>query len=274
MGVNVKTTSGPVLERPGDLAGILTNLSDRDILFIDEIHRLSPQVEEVLYSAMEDFKLDIMVGQNAGARSIRLDLPRFTLVGSTTRVGLLTPPLRERFGIQLRLDFYKPEDLVKIVIRAASVLAAKITNDGASEIANRSRGTPRIAGRLLKRVRDFADIKASGLINKESADEALTLLGIDKNGLNQMDLRLLKAICQRYMGGPVGVETLATTLGEEADTLMEVHEPFLVQEGFIQRSPRGRLATIKAYRYIGLAPPEKNRGLLETMEAINNSEKP
>jgi Holliday junction DNA helicase RuvB len=273
MGVSVKTTSGPVMERPGDLAGILTNLSDRDILFIDEIHRLSPQVEEVLYSAMEDFKLDIMVGQNAGARSIRLDLPRFTLVGSTTRIGLLTPPLRDRFGIQLRLDFYKPQHLVKIILRAAQVSSAKISEDGAVEIANRSRGTPRIAGRLLRRVRDYADIKAGGVIDKESADQALTLLGIDKNGLNQMDRRLLKAICERYTGGPVGLETLATTLGEEPDTLIEVYEPYLIQEGFIQRSPRGRLATIKAYRYIGLAPPEKNKGLLENMELINGSSK-
>ncbi|MDR2340413.1 MAG: Holliday junction branch migration DNA helicase RuvB [Deltaproteobacteria bacterium] len=266
MGVSLKATSGPVLERPGDLAGILTNLQDGDILFIDEIHRLSPPVEEILYGSMEDFKLDIMVGQNAGARSIRLDLPRFTLVGATTRTGLLTPPLRDRFGIQLRLDFYEPEFLADIVLRAAGIMGAKISQDGAMEIAKRSRGTPRIAGRLLRRVRDIVEVRDSGLIDSESADRALGLLGIDARGLNQMDHRLLSAICLRYAGGPVGVETLATTLGEEPDTLEEVYEPYLIQEGYIQRSPRGRLATAKAYGHIGLALPERGKGLFGPVE--------
>ncbi|MDR2198727.1 MAG: Holliday junction branch migration DNA helicase RuvB [Deltaproteobacteria bacterium] len=263
MGVNVKCTSGPVIEKPGDLAGILTNLSDGDILFIDEIHRLSPVVEEILYAAMEDFRLDIMMGQNAGARSIRLELPRFTLAGATTRIGLLTPPLRDRFGIQLRLDFYKPEELVEIVLRGGRIMGAELEREGAEEIARRSRGTPRVAGRILRRVRDYAEVKAAGVIDRKTADGALNLLGIDRNGLNQIDYRLLSSICQRYGGGPVGVETLATTLGEEPDTLIEVYEPYLVQEGYIQRSPRGRMATAKTYRYLGLQAPEKRRGLLD-----------
>jgi Holliday junction DNA helicase RuvB len=255
MGTGFKNTSGPVIERQGDLAALLTNLAPGDILFIDEIHRLSPVIEEFLYPAMEDFRLDIMTGQGPGARSIRLKLNPFTLVGATTRVGLLTPPLRERFGIQLRLDYYQPFELSQIVTRAAKLMNAELTPDGAIEIAKRSRGTPRIAGRILRRVRDFAEVRAKGIIDAVVADQALTLLEIDKSGLDQLDRRILLTICQKFMGGPVGLETLATSVGEEAETIAEVYEPYLIQEGYIHRSPRGRLATPKAYNHIGLTPP-------------------
>ncbi|MDR1044948.1 MAG: Holliday junction branch migration DNA helicase RuvB, partial [Candidatus Adiutrix sp.] len=246
LGAGFKSTSGPVIERPGDLAALLTNLSAGDILFIDEIHRLSPVVEEILYPAMEDYKLDIMIGQGPGARSVRLDLPPFTLVGATTRVGLLTPPLRDRFGIQLRLDYYRPEDLTLIVTRAGRLLGAALTPEGALEIARRSRGTPRIAGRLLRRVRDYAQVRAGGTIDGPVADAALKMLEVDACGLDQLDRRILSAICERFLGGPVGLETLATVVAEEPDTILEVYEPFLIQEGFIHRTPRGRVATARA----------------------------
>lgn len=256
LGAGFKNTSGPVIEKPGDLAALLTNLSPGDILFIDEIHRLSPVVEEILYPAMEDFKLDIMIGQGPGARSVRLDLPPFTLVGATTRVGLLTPPLRDRFGIQLRLDYYQPQELAQIVSRAGMLLGARLTSTGALEIARRSRGTPRIAGRLLRRVRDYAEVRAEGIINEEVADLALKMLDVDPSGLDLLDRRILSVICEKFCGGPVGLETLATVVAEEADTILEVYEPYLIQEGFIHRTPRGRVATMRAYQHIGLVPPK------------------
>lgn len=256
LGVAFRATSGPVIERAGDLAAILTNLSPKEVLFIDEIHRLSPSIEEYLYPAMEDFKLDLMLGQGPGARSVRLDLAPFTLVGATTRAGLLTPPLRERFGILQRLEFYRPDELALIVQRASTILGAKTTPEGVAEIARRSRGTPRIAGRLLRRVRDFAEVKAQGLIDQKTAGEALAMLDIDDFGLDSLDRRILHTICERFSGGPVGLETLATAVGEEAETILEVYEPFLIQEGFIHRSPRGRLATAKAYEHLGLVPPK------------------
>ncbi|UQZ89173.1 Holliday junction branch migration DNA helicase RuvB [Deltaproteobacteria bacterium Smac51] len=255
LGSGFKSTSGPVIERPGDLAALLTNLSPGDILFIDEIHRLSSVVEEILYPAMEDYKLDIMIGQGPGARSIRLDLPPFTLVGATTRVGLLTPPLRDRFGIQLRLDYYRAEELSMIVTRAANLSGARLTPDGALEIARRSRGTPRIAGRLLRRVRDFAEVKADGVITGPVADGALKMLDVDPQGLDQLDRRILSVICEKFCGGPVGLETLATVVAEESETILEVYEPYLIQEGFIHRTPRGRVATVKAYSHLKLTPP-------------------
>jgi len=255
LGTGFKNTSGPVIERPGDLAALLTNLSPGDILFIDEIHRLSPVVEEILYPAMEDFKLDIMIGQGPGARSVRLDLPPFTLVGATTRVGLLTPPLRDRFGIQLRLDYYQPEELALIVSRAGTLSGARLTPEGALEIARRSRGTPRIAGRLLRRVRDYAEVRAEGLIDAAVADLALKMLDVDASGLDNLDRRILSVICERFCGGPVGLETLATVVAEEPDTILEVYEPYLIQEGFIHRTPRGRVATLRAYRHLALTPP-------------------
>jgi Holliday junction DNA helicase RuvB len=255
LGAGFKSTSGPVIERPGDLAALLTNLSPGDILFIDEIHRLSSVVEEILYPAMEDYKLDIMIGQGPGARSIRLDLPPFTLVGATTRVGLLTPPLRDRFGIQLRLDYYRPEELALIVTRAANLSGARLTQDGALEIARRSRGTPRIAGRLLRRVRDYAEVKADGTITGPVADLALKMLDVDPEGLDQLDRRILSIICEKFCGGPVGLETLATVAAEESETILEVYEPYLIQEGFIHRTPRGRVATMKAYAHLKLTPP-------------------
>ncbi len=256
LGTGFKSTSGPVIERPGDLAALLTNLSPGDILFIDEIHRLSSVVEEILYPAMEDFKLDIMIGQGPGARSVRLDLPPFTLVGATTRVGLLTPPLRDRFGIQLRLDYYQPDELAHIVTRAAALSGARLTAAGALEIARRSRGTPRIAGRLLRRVRDYAEVKAGGLIDGPVADAALKMLDVDASGLDQLDRRILSVICEKFLGGPVGLETLATVVAEEADTILEVYEPYLIQEGFIHRTPRGRVATTRAYQHLSLTPPD------------------
>ncbi|MDR0354576.1 MAG: Holliday junction branch migration DNA helicase RuvB, partial [Deltaproteobacteria bacterium] len=239
MGFPFKATSGPVIERKGDLAAILTNLSPGEFLFIDEIHRLNPAIEEYLYPAMEDFKLDLVLGQGPGARSTRLDLNRFTLVGATTKAGSLSPPLRDRFGIQLRLDYYRPDELALIIQRAANLLKAKATPDGVTEIAKRSRGTPRIAGRLLKRVRDYAEVKGDGTIDAKTANEALRMLDIDANGLDNLDRRILDVICVRFSGGPVGIETLATAVGEEADTILEVYEPYLIQEGFILRSPRG-----------------------------------
>ncbi|MDR2612731.1 MAG: Holliday junction branch migration DNA helicase RuvB, partial [Deltaproteobacteria bacterium] len=256
MGAGFKSTSGPVIVRPGDLAGILTSLQPGDVLFIDEIHRLPPVVEEYLYPAMEEFRLDVMVGQGPGTRSVRLELPRFTLVGATTRAGLLTSPLRDRFGIQLRLDYYGADELKDIVIRAATLLNAPLTGDGASEIARRSRGTPRIAGRLLRRVRDYAEVKGTGVIDADTADRALGILGVDRHGLDTLDFRILDTLCRSYRGGPVGIEALATTIGEEAETLLVVYEPYLVQEGFISRTRQGRVATPKAWRHVGQEPPE------------------
>jgi Holliday junction DNA helicase RuvB len=256
MGKGFKCTSGPVIARPGDLAGILTGLAPGDVLFIDEIHRMPPVAEEILYPAMEEFRLDVLVGQGPGSRTVRLELPPFTLVGATTRAGLLSSPLRDRFGIQLHLDYYGAGDLTSIVERAALLMNASLTPDGALEIARRSRGTPRIAGRLLRRVRDYAQVKGVSAIDRKTADSALALLGIDSSGLDQLDFRILDTLCRSYAGGPAGLETLATALGEEAETLLTVYEPFLVLEGFIARTPRGRVATSKAWTHIGLAPPE------------------
>lgn len=252
MGVNIRTTSGPAIERPGDLAAILTNLSPGDILFIDEVHRLSRTVEEVLYPAMEDYALDIVIGKGPGARSLRLELPKFTLVGATTRAGLLTSPLRDRFGVISRLDYYEPEDLVLIVTRTAGILGVEITREGALEIAGRSRGTPRVANRLLKRVRDYAQVKADGIITCEVASEALKFLEVDALGLDQADRRLLLAIIQKFEGGPVGLETLAAATSEESETLEDVYEPYLIQLGMLARTPRGRVATPSAYQHLGL----------------------
>lgn len=252
MGVNIRTTSGPAIERPGDLAAILTNLSPGDILFIDEVHRLSRTVEEVLYPAMEDYALDIVIGKGPGARSLRLELPKFTLVGATTRAGLLTSPLRDRFGVISRLDYYEPEDLVLIVTRTAGILGVEITREGALEIAGRSRGTPRVANRLLKRVRDYAQVKADGIITREVSDEALKFLEVDALGLDQADRRLLLAIIQKFEGGPVGLETLAAATSEESETLEDVYEPYLIQLGMLARTPRGRVATPSAYQHLGL----------------------
>jgi Holliday junction DNA helicase RuvB len=255
MGAGIKSTAGPVIMRPGDLAGLLTNLDPGDVLFIDEIHRLPPQVEEILYPAMEEFRLDVMVGQGPGSRSVRLELPRFTLVGATTRVGMLTSPLRDRFGIQLKLDYYGAPELKSIVARAAGLLNVPLTDGGAMEIARRSRGTPRLAGNHLNRARDYAEVKGAGTVDREAADGALTLLGIDGMGLNRIDIRLLKSLCRDFGGGPVGLEALAATLGESSETLAEVYEPYLVQEGFVTRTRRGRLATLKAWGHLGLTPP-------------------
>ena len=250
MQVNVKTTSGPVLERPGDLAAILTNLQPGDVFFIDEIHRLSHVIEEVLYPAMEDFQLDIIIGQGPSARTIKLSLPRFTLVGATTRAGLLTSPLRDRFGVVMRLDFYSQEELQEILRRSAELLRVGIDQEGSVEIARRSRGTPRIANRLLKRVRDFAQVRADGFITSEVAARALTLLDVDDLGLDKMDRQLLEAIIDKFGGGPVGLETLSAVLNEEKDTIEDVYEPFLIQEGYLKRTPRGRTATPLAYRHL------------------------
>ena len=250
MQVNVKTTSGPVLERPGDLAAILTNLQPGDVFFIDEIHRLSHVIEEVLYPAMEDFQLDIIIGQGPSARTIKLSLPRFTLVGATTRAGLLTSPLRDRFGVVMRLDFYSQEELQEILRRSAQLLRVGIDQEGTVEIARRSRGTPRIANRLLKRVRDFAQVRADGFITAEVAAQALALLDVDDLGLDKMDRQLLEAIIDKFGGGPVGLETLSAVLNEEKDTIEDVYEPFLIQEGYLKRTPRGRTATPLAYRHL------------------------
>ncbi len=256
MGVGFRATSGPVIQRAGDLAAILTNLQPRDVLFIDEIHRLMPAVEEILYPAMEDFQLDLIIGEGPAARSIRIDLPPFTLVGATTRSGLITRPLRERFGIPLRLDFYTPEELTKIISRAAGILNFDLTNDGALEIARRSRGTPRVAGRLLRRVRDFAEVGGGGSIGQVAADRALTRLDVDQRGLDNMDRRYLRAIAEHYAGGPVGVETMAAVLSEQRDVIEDVIEPYLIQQGFLQRTPRGRMLTGQAYGHLGLAAPK------------------
>ncbi|MEQ6341509.1 MAG: Holliday junction branch migration DNA helicase RuvB [Gammaproteobacteria bacterium] len=258
MGVNVRHTSGPVLERAGDLAAILTNLEPRDVLFIDEIHRLSPLIEETLYPAMEDYQLDIMIGEGPAARSIKLDLPPFTLVGATTRAGLLTSPLRDRFGIVQRLEFYSTVDLASIVGRSARILGVTLEEEGGHEIARRARGTPRIANRLLRRVRDFAEVKANGAICRDVADRALNLLGVDANGFDAMDRRLLLAILQKFDGGPVGVDSLAAAIGEERGTIEDVVEPFLIQQGFMMRTPRGRVATRNAYLHFGLVPPQRD----------------
>jgi Holliday junction DNA helicase RuvB len=255
MGVNIRTTAGPAIERPGDLAAILTNLQQGDVLFIDEVHRLSRTVEEILYPAMEDFALDIIIGKGPGARSIRLDLPRFTLIGATTRAGLMTSPLRDRFGVISRLDYYRPADLVVIITRSARILGVPINTDGAGEIARRSRGTPRIANRLLKRVRDYAQVKADGVINREVAVEALEFLEVDPLGLDQADRRVLTAVITKFGGGPVGLETIAAATGEEAGTIEDVYEPYLLQLGLLARTPRGRVATPAAYHHLGLERP-------------------
>ena len=256
MGVNLRQTSGPVLERPGDLAAQLTNLEKNDVLFIDEIHRLSPVVEEILYPALEDFQLDIMIGEGPAARSIKLELQPFTLIGATTRAGMLTNPLRDRFGIVARLEFYSVEDLTRIVLRSAGLLGAPIEDSGAHEIARRARGTPRIANRLLRRVRDFAQVKGSGHIDSAIADRALAMLDVDAAGFDVMDRALLRAIIERFDGGPVGVDNLAAAIGEERDTIEDVIEPYLIQQGYMQRTPRGRIATATAWRHFGLAEPE------------------
>ena len=255
LGVNLRQTSGPVLERAGDLAALLTNLEPHDVLFIDEIHRLSPVVEEILNPALEDFKIDIMIGEGPAARSVKLDLQPFTLVGATTRAGMLTNPLRDRFGIVARLEFYTPEELTRIVTRSARLLEIPIEADGALEIARRSRGTPRIANRLLRRVRDFAEVRAAGNISCEVADLALQMLDVDVMGLDVMDRKLLRCVLDKFGGGPVGVDNLAAAIGEERDTIEDVLEPFLIQQGFLQRTNRGRIATALSYRHFGLAPP-------------------
>ena len=255
LGVNFRATSGPMIARAGDLAAILTNLEKGDVLFIDEIHRLNPAIEEVLYSAMEDFQLDLIIGEGPAARSVRIDLQPFTLVGATTRSGLLTTPLRDRFGIPLHLDFYEPKDLEEIVLRGASVLDMPISADGAAEIAKRARGTPRVAGRLLKRVRDFAVVAGAKTIDKEIADKALCRLDVDAKGLDAMDRRYLMCISEKYAGGPVGADTLAAALSEERDTIEEVIEPFLLQLGLVQRTPRGRVLSAAGYRHLGLPAP-------------------
>ncbi len=252
MGVNIKITSGPVIEKPGEMAAILNNLQEGDLLFIDEIHRLNRQVEELLYPAMEDFVIDIVIGKGASAKSIRLDLPRFTLVGATTRAGMLTPPLRDRFGVVDRLEFYTVDELKQIIIRSAQVLEVEIDQDGAVELARRSRGTPRLANRLLKRVRDFAQVKYQGKITKEVADFALDLLDVDKQGLDNIDREILITMIENFSGGPVGIDSIATTIGEDSETVEEVYEPYLVQNGFILRTPRGRVASDKAYKHLGL----------------------
>ncbi|SEO96807.1 Holliday junction branch migration DNA helicase RuvB [Aquisalimonas asiatica] len=257
MGVNLRQTSGPVLEKAGDLAALLTNLEPHDVLFVDEIHRLSAVVEEVLYPAMEDHKIDIMIGEGPTARSIKLDLPPFTLVGATTRAGLLTAPLRARFGITQRLEYYGEDDLAGIVTRSARLLALEMDPDGAREIARRSRGTPRIANRLLRRVRDYAEVRAEGHVTVAVADQALRMLNVDDSGFDDQDRRLLQTIIEKFDGGPVGVDNLAAAIGEERGTIEEVLEPFLIQRGFMMRTPRGRMATATAYRHFGLAPPPR-----------------
>ncbi len=255
MGVNLRQTSGPVLERAGDLAALLTNLEKNDVLFIDEIHRMSPVVEEILYPALEDYQIDIMIGEGPAARSVRLDLQPFTLVGATTRAGMLTNPLRDRFGIVARLEFYTPEELARIVTRSASLLNAPIVDDGSLEIARRSRGTPRIANRLLRRVRDYAEVKGSGEITKIMADAALKMLDVDPVGFDLMDRKLLEAVLFKFSGGPVGLDNLAAAIGEERDTIEDVLEPYLIQQGYLQRTPRGRIATPAAYQHFGVTAP-------------------
>ena len=256
MGVNLRQTSGPVLERAGDLAALLTNLEPNDVLFIDEIHRLSPVVEEILYPAMEDYRLDIMIGEGPAARSVRLDLPPFTLIGATTRAGMLTNPLRDRFGIVSRLEFYTTEELSRIVHRSAGLLDVQITETGAQEVAKRSRGTPRISNRLLRRVRDYAQVKADGIVSSEVADSALKMLDVDSLGFDVMDRKLLSAVLEKFGGGPVGLDNLAAAIGEERDTIEDVLEPYLIQQGYLMRTPRGRVATSLAYQHFGLPVPK------------------
>jgi Holliday junction DNA helicase RuvB len=256
LGVHIRTTSGPAIERPGDLAAILTNLQDGDVLFIDEIHRLQRTVEEVLYPAMEDFVLDIIIGKGPSARSVRLDLPKFTLIGATTRAGLISSPLRDRFGVVSRLEYYTVDELSYIVSRAADILQVGIVGDGASEMGRRSRGTPRIANRLLKRVRDFAQVRGDGVITPDIAKEALKLLQVDDLGLDAIDHKMLRSIISHFRGGPVGLDTIAATIGEESQTIEDVYEPYLLQIGFLQRTPRGRMVTTAAYHHLGLKPPE------------------
>ena len=259
MGVNLRQTSGPVLEKTGDLAALLSNLEENDVLFIDEIHRLSPVIEEILYPAMEDYRLDIMIGEGPSARSVKLELPPFTLIGATTRAGMLTNPLRDRFGIVSRLEFYSNEELTKIVTRSASLLEVEIDQEGASEIANRSRGTPRIANRLLRRVRDFAEVKSKGKVNKSTADAALKMLDVDLIGLDLMDRSFLLSIIEKFSGGPVGLDNIAAAIGEEKETIEDVIEPYLIQQGYLMRSPRGRLATEKAYKHFDLKYSKNNQ---------------
>jgi Holliday junction DNA helicase RuvB len=263
MQVNLRQTSGPVLEKAGDLAAILTNLEAHDVLFIDEIHRLSPVVEELLYPAMEDYQLDIMIGDGPSARSIKLDLPPFTLVGATTRAGLLTSPLRDRFGIVHRLEFYSAEDLCRIILRSAGLLKIQLEAEGAHEIASRSRGTPRIANRLLRRARDYAQVKADGIISAEIAKAALDMLKVDRSGLDHMDRRLILTLIEKFEGGPVGVESLSAAIGEERGTIEDVIEPYLIQQGFMMRTPRGRVVTSRAYLHLGLKHPGQNSGQSE-----------
>ena len=256
LGVNLRQTSGPVLEKPKDLAALLTNLEKNDVLFIDEIHRLSPVVEEILYPALEDYQIDIMIGEGPAARSIKLDLQPFTLVGATTRAGMLTNPLRDRFGIVSRLEFYTPEELARIVKRSAGLLKSPMDDAGGFEIARRSRGTPRIANRLLRRVRDYADVKGSGRIDQAIAQKALTMLDVDPEGFDLMDRKLLEAVIHRFDGGPVGLDNIAASIGEERDTIEDVIEPYLIQQGYLQRTPRGRMATLAAFRHLGVTPPK------------------
>lgn len=272
MGVNLRHTSGPVLERPGDLAALLTNLESHDVLFVDEIHRLSPVVEEVLYPAMEDYQLDIMIGEGPAARSIKLDLPPFTLVGATTRAGLLTSPLRDRFGIVQRLEFYEVNELTSIVQRSAGILGLELDPQGAHEIACRSRGTPRIANRLLRRVRDYAQVKADGTVTREVADAAMRMLKVDNNGFDQMDHKLLRTIIDKFNGGPVGLDSLAAAIGEERGTIEDVLEPYLIQQGFIMRTPRGRMATQNAYQHFGLKMPKVRQELQESLPDLFDEE--
>jgi Holliday junction DNA helicase RuvB len=263
LGVNLRQTSGPVLEKPKDLAALLTNLEKNDVLFIDEIHRLSPVVEEILYPALEDYQIDIMIGEGPAARSIKLDLQPFTLVGATTRAGMLTNPLRDRFGIVARLEFYTAEELARIVTRSAGLLKAPMDETGGIEIAKRSRGTPRIANRLLRRVRDYADVKGSGHITQDIAHKALAMLDVDPQGFDVMDRKLLEAVIHRFDGGPVGLDNIAASIGEERDTIEDVIEPYLIQQGYLQRTPRGRIATLAAFRHLGVAPPQSAGGLFD-----------
>lgn len=258
LGVGIKATSGPAIERQGDLAAILTNLQKHEALFIDEIHRLNTAIEEILYPAMEDYQIDIIIGQGPAARTIKLDIPRFTLIGATTRSGLLTSPLRDRFGIIMRLDFYKPAELRMILLRSAKILNVELDDSGADEIACRSRGTPRIANRLLRRVRDYAEVKADSVITREVAQKALVMLEIDQRGFDTMDRKLLLTIIEKFSGGPVGLETIAAAISEDKDTIEDVYEPFLIQEGFLHRTPRGRLATPNAYRHFGIVKPNES----------------
>ncbi len=265
LGVNLRQTSGPVLEKPKDLAAILTNLEKNDVLFIDEIHRLSPVVEEILYPALEDYQIDIMIGEGPAARSIKLDLQPFTLVGATTRAGMLTNPLRDRFGIVARLEFYTPQELERIVRRSAGLLNVPIDTEGAFEIARRSRGTPRIANRLLRRVRDYAEVKGDGHIDRRVADLALAMLDVDPQGFDVMDRKLLEAVIHRFDGGPVGLDNVAAAIGEERETIEDVIEPFLIQQGYLQRTPRGRIATLAAFRHLGVTPPKGHGELFSSL---------